>query len=356
MSGGGVYSLATRGAKDVIDHATPLVVDAVGKALRTARGASFRMTDMGCADGGTSLDMVRRAIGAVRRLAPRLPFEITYVDQPRNDYNALVGIVHGLTRFKSYLDEYPLVFPSFSATSFYRQVVPDGQLDLGFSATAMHWLSRKPCNVSDHVHAVGASGAELSTFAAQAREDWRAILLHRARELRGGGRLVLVNFCRDDEGRYLGNTGGVNMFDRFNENWRGFVDDKVITEREYANMTLPQYYNDVAEFRAPFEDPRDEVHRAGLRLEHLETRVVRCPFAAAFEEHGDAERFADEYVPTIRTWNESTYYAGLSAERPERERREIIARYYRTYRDQVARDPRGHGMDYVHAYMVIRKE
>ena len=57
----------------------------------------------------------------------------------------------------------------------------------------MHWLSHKPCDLTNHVHMVGATGAELAAFAEQGRRDWETILLHRARELVPGGRLVLVN-------------------------------------------------------------------------------------------------------------------------------------------------------------------
>ncbi len=45
--------------------------------------------------------------------------------------------------------------------------------------------------------------------------NWDDLLTARARELRPGGRLVMLNFGIDEEGRYLGNTGGVNMFDTF---------------------------------------------------------------------------------------------------------------------------------------------
>ena len=124
---------------------------------------------------------------------------------------------------------------------------------------------------------------------------------------------------------------------------------------EYENMTLPQYYNTVEEFSAPLIDPDDPVYRAGLRLEHIDTRIVACPFAESFKQHGDAARFAEEYIPTIRTWNESIYFNGLSAERPEAERRQIIEDYYNTYAERVRAKPAGHGMDYVHAYMVISR-
>jgi hypothetical protein len=52
------------------------------------------------------------------------------------------------------------------------------------------------------------------------------------RELAPGGRLVLVNFGKDEAGRYLGNTGGINMFDTFNTLWQRFAAEGVITGEE----------------------------------------------------------------------------------------------------------------------------
>ncbi len=355
MSGGGLYSLATVGAKHVIDAATPLVLDAIDALPNDALEQGFTLSDMGTADGGTSLSMVASAVEAVRARNADAPITIVYADQPRNDFNALITNVHGLGPFETYLDRFDNLFPLVSGTTFYRQILPAETLDIGFSATAMHWLSAKACNISNHVQAVGAEGDELAAYQAQAARDWRLILRHRATELKPGGRLVLINFARDEQGRYLGNTGGVNMFDTFNRIWLEFVESGRITRAEYENMTLPQYYNTVDEFSAPLTDRDDPVYRAGLRLEHVDTRIVKCPFAESFAEHGDAARFAKEYIPTIRTWNESIYFNALSAERPLEERRQIIEDYYDTYRRMVEDDPTGHGMDYVHAYLVISK-
>ena len=93
-------------------------------------------------------------------------------------------------------------------------------------------------------------------FVSQAHRDWRQILLHRADELKPGGKLVLINFARDEQGRYLGNTGGVNMFDTFNRIWLDFLEQNRAhhVAMEYENMTLPQYYNSVEEFSAPLLD------------------------------------------------------------------------------------------------------
>lgn len=355
MSGGGGYSLATKGAKDVIDAATPLVIAAIGGMDLCSSMRRFNMMDMGCADGGTSLDMVGAALARVRKSAPDTDITITYSDQPRNDFNALINITHGLSDFATYLDKLEHVYALFSANSFYRQIVPDESLHLGFSATAMHWLSRKPGNISGHVHMVGARGEERRVFAEQAAKDWETILLCRARELVRGGRLVLVNFCCDERGQYLGNTGGVNMFDTFNQIWQGLMTDSKITPEEYANMTLPQYYNNVDEFSQPLIDTASKCYQYGLRLENIETRVIPCPYAEEFKQHGDVELFADGLIPTLRSWNESIYFGALNAAKPLQQRTELIEEYYAAYRALVVQDPHNHGMGYVHAYKTTHK-
>jgi len=354
MAADGLYSLATRGAKDVIDGALPLVLDAIA-AMPEGGRAPFTITDMGCADGGTSADMVRQALAAVRDRWPGRAIRLVYTDQPRNDYNPIFRMIHGLSAMPSPVAGLDDCYVSASATSFYDRILPRGTLDLGFSATAMHWLSRKPCDIPDHVQAVGASGEALTDFAAQGRADWETILLHRAAELSSGGRLVLVNFCRDEQDRWLGHTGGVDMFGTMNGLWRGLLAEGAIGEAEYRAMTLPQYYKSVAEFRAPFDDAEGAVARAGLRLEHCETRVVGCPFAAAFRDHGDRERFARDYIPTLRSWSESTFLGALDESRPEDERRAIVANFWESYSDLVRASPEGHAMDYVHIYMTIAR-
>ena len=354
MSAGGLYSLATIGAKDVIDKATPRVLDAI-EQIELKSGEHWCFSDMGCADGGTSLELWRKVIKQIRQ-SNDSDIQIVYADQARNDFNALIKILHGLTQFDSYLPSASNVHALESGSSFYLPIVPGNSLHVGFSATAMHWLRTLPCHVSDHIHMVGATGSELATFSSQAAKDWKTILLHRARELKPSGRLVLVNFCRDEQGHYLGNTGGINMFDNFNSIWQKYVDTGIITQAEYQAMTLPQYYNTVDELCQPLNDPDSEIHQAGLRLESIETAIVPCPFAESYKIHGDAKKFAHEYIPTIRSWNESIFFGALSESRPEQERRELIEAYYDEYRSQVADNPIGHRMDYVHAYMTIAND
>src|SRR5262249_27771720 len=56
MKGAGYYSKATTGARDVINEAAPLIMAAIDRSPRNDARA-FRCADMGCADGGTSVEM-----------------------------------------------------------------------------------------------------------------------------------------------------------------------------------------------------------------------------------------------------------------------------------------------------------
>lgn len=356
MKGAGYYSKATVGAKHVMDNAAEMVLDAISRMDLKDASTVFRVTDMGAADGGTSIDLWRRVLSKVREVAPSNPIEMIYTDLPRNDFSRVFQIVHGLTDIKSYLTEVSDVHVLASGTSFHDQIVPAGTLDLGFSATASHYIVKTPCNIPEHVHMVGASGDVRSQYMDQGRHDWALMLKRRATELKPGGRLCLFNFGIDEEGRYLGNTGGVNMFDTFAELWRSLADDGIITDVEFQNTNFPQCYRTEEEFVAPLKDKDSEVYRAGLRLEHVESRVVRCPFEQDYSEnHKDAERFAREYIPTLRSWSEPTFVNGLSDTRGGEEKADIIEEFYGRYQQRVAEDPTGHAMDYVHIYLVCRK-
>src|SRR5882724_7032260 len=244
MRGAGYYSANTVGAKAVIDKVGDLVVEAIGRMPEIPNSRPFSIADFGAADGGTSIDLMRRMVEAIRAREPDRQITITYTDLPHNDFAALFRLTQGLLGQQAHtpLADVPGLFIFGSGTSFYRQIVPDGGLSFGFSATAMHWLSTRPCMIGDHVQAVGAAPAEQEQFRAQGLADWETILLHRAKELRRGGKLVLANFCVDEAGRYLGATTGANMFDEFARHWRGLLAAGRITEAEYVNAMFQQFY------------------------------------------------------------------------------------------------------------------
>jgi len=137
MSSGGAYSIATRGAQDVINAAIPIIEETLLK-MNLKEKSNFSFADIGCADGGTSLKMINQLITTLRNNNPNIQVKVHYTDQPNNDYNGLIQTVLGLGHFPSYLEKHKMVYPLFSANTFYNQILPDSSLDFGFSATAMH--------------------------------------------------------------------------------------------------------------------------------------------------------------------------------------------------------------------------
>ena len=356
MRGSGYYSDHTAGAKAVIDAAGDLAMHAIA-GMDISRQPTFAIADFGAADGGTSLDLMRRIVAGVRARAPGHPVSITYTDLPHNDFSVLFRRLHGLlgASGQSAVASLDRLYTFASGTSFHRQIFPDGTLSLGFSATAMHWLSSRPGVIADHVHAVGATDAEASPYREQAAADWVSILGARARELVPGGKLILANFCKDEHGNYLGHTGGVDMFSSFARHWRDLWRLGALSDAEYQAGTLQQFYRTATDFAAPFAEPASPARQAGLQLDHLSTRITPCPYAAAFRTHRDPEAFARAYIPTLRSWTESTFFGALDPARPMADRQALIDRFYAAYQASVASAPDGHGMDYVHCFMVITK-
>ena len=356
MKGAGYYSKATTGARDVINEATPLILSAVDRMNLKDDASAFHAADIGCADGGTSVGMWTRVLGHVRAKDPGRAIEMFYCDLPRNDFSQVFRMIHGQTDIQSYYDQIPDVYPFASGTSFHQAIFPPKSLNLAFSATASHYISKVPCNISDHVHMVGASGEERRAYEETGRIEWERLLALRARELVKGGRLCYLNFGIDAQGRYLGHSGGVSMFDTFHRLWHGLADDGIITQAEYTATNFPQVYRTSEQFTAPLRDISSLVYRAGLRLEHVEERHLVCPYAKAFADHGDAARFARDYIPTLRSWAEPTFASGLSADRPPEERARILDEFFGRYEKLVAAEPQGHGMDYVHIHLICVKE
>ena len=356
MKGGGYYSQNTQGAKHVIDKAGAHVLEHCAETIVENNRRPFTIVDYGAADGGTSLDLVTKIIAEVRSRSAQREISVMYTDLPRNDFSALFKMLDGqVPELQSYLEKFDDVYVSSTGTSFYSQVLPSESVDLGFSATAMHWLSGVPVNITDHVHSVGASGAEWEAFSQYAQNDWETILVNRAKELVSGGLLVMANFCIDEEGRYLGNTRGRNMFDTFYKLWRELVETGIITEQECMNTTFPQFYKTLEEFQQPFGDPNSTVRRAGLQLETIYTGITDCPYRAEFERSGNSVEFANSYVPTLRSWSEGVFMGGLDASRPLEQRNRIVEEFYENYNSLVRKEPDQHAMDYVHVYMVVRK-
>ena len=356
MRGEGYYSERTAGARNVINDAGAMVLN----ALRDLPPAStLRFADYGAADGGTSQQMWDMVIRNCRDAGDERQIEMMYTDLASNDFSTLFRIMQGMQGDATYAyqNHFKNVFVHACGTGFHEQLLTNASLHLGFSATAMHYVSVKPMEIPNHVHAACADIDSKTAFAKQAAVDWQNILLARAAELVPGGRFICLNFGIDAEGRYLGNTGGKHMFDHFHKFWKALYEKESITKSEYEGATFVQYYRTMEEFCAPFSDPNSDVSRAGLVLKSSSTKLTKCPYEAAFHDAGgemSSREYAESLIPTMRSWSETVFKTALKG-RDSSEINKIVDDFYQAYSDEVAADPKGHAMDYVHIILDIEK-
>ena len=254
----------------------------------------------------------------------------------------------------------PSVFSFASGTSFHRQIFPDATLSLGFSATAMHWLSRLPALIAEQVHAVGASrrGAGGVRRAGGGGLGDASCCIARANWCRAGKWCSPIS-ARTRQGRYLGATGGRNMHAQFGAHWRALHAAGAIAEGRSAHAR--RFRNSTGRLRnsaRPSTIPTARSAAPGCALEECFTVLTPCPYAARFTRPGEwsPAEFARAYVPTLRSWSESMFFGALDPSRDEAARREIVDRFYAAYEAEVAAAPEGHAMDYVHCFMRVRKE
>eukprot|EP01063_Lacrimia_lanifica_P031620 TRINITY_DN5258_c0_g2_i3.p1 TRINITY_DN5258_c0_g2~~TRINITY_DN5258_c0_g2_i3.p1 ORF type:complete len:857 (+),score=371.78 TRINITY_DN5258_c0_g2_i3:85-2655(+) len=396
--GAGQYTAETKGCFDVIATATPMLLpklpDVVDMAIdKTSKGAkTLRVADYGTADAGTSLGLMNELIKVCDAHAKdeNLQYRIEYEDQTLNEWRSVFRHAYGDIEVRDANGAvlpapwklYPgRVFVSGVGLTFFEQCMPAASVDVGMSFTAMHWLSRDPIGAAatslkgteEYVHHAqvvrdrvrGVDVERLPSIEAhekQAAKDWYAIMKAREAEMVSGGVFMLVNFTVSSEGHLLGGSEvGQSMYDNFGRCWKALqAEDGLISEAEVRALSFPNYYRSQEEVLAPLQGETENGPRLGFAVAEIETKVVRCPYREAWTSGKckgmTAEEYARWFVPTTRTWSNSTFHAALSAERPAAEREEIVGRFWERYTQLVAEAPAEHGMDYVHCYAILRRE
>ena len=185
--------------------------------------------------------------GLRKRIRPNRSISIFHIDQPSNDFNSLFEVLDADPN-RYGVDE-PEVYSAAIGKSFYEKVLPSGSVHLGWSSYAAVWLSRVPALIPGHFISIRSTGSVRAEFERQAAQDWEAFLTLRARELRPGGRLVVVLPGIADDG----SVGLEPIFDHANAALEEMVADGVITSEERSRMTLQAHPRRKRDLLAPFE-------------------------------------------------------------------------------------------------------
>src|SRR3712207_3504621 len=332
MKGHGFYNEHSRPQQTADILGLPLLGRAVEEMTVPQGAESVAVADYGAAQGRNSLGPMRLAVEKVRwRTTSSSPIVVIHTDLPQNDFGSLFALVEASP--ESYLRSVENVFALAAGKSFYERIFPDDYLSLGWTAISVHWLSKIPCNLPDHVYAQRAGQRVRKAYAEQASEDWQLFLRHRAHELEPGGELIVVAVTTDD----MGNTGGEALMDLTNEPMLAMVEAGFIRPEEYRRMNMPAYHRTMEEFTEPL--------RSGALTEDLILKEgIRARFPdqlwPGYEQTGDANAFAGSYTEFMRAFTEVPLFAGLDADRTPADRERLANEYFERMKSLIEANPK----------------
>jgi len=181
------------------------------------------------------------------------------------------------------------IFPSAVGRSYFQPILAPNTVHLGWNSWTVHWLSRNPVEVSDHVVA-GFSTDEQAKLAVrqQAAQDWRDFLAARARELRPGAKLFCLSPAAHDDRRTW-----IWLFDQL---WASILDMKnagLLTSQEALKMTLPIAARTLADIKEPFS--QDGTFGA-MALELADVVTTPDPFWPDFQSTGDTRQLGQSWA------------------------------------------------------------
>jgi indole-3-acetate O-methyltransferase len=280
--GTGYYSDHTLGCFRVIEKAQKQVLEAIESVMLDVIVAqahnkpmeSFNFADLGAADGGTSMNMWKTVFQYIRGRESAngscaTPICLYYEDQPINDFTSLFMRIHGLlpttyrsnTQDKDFFGKIPEVYTFASGTSFHKQCFPSNSIIFEFSSTAIHWLRDKPPSLQTVIHSSlvpwdlddshDADPSPLSqdirtkhAIERQSMAELVEMLRQRSKELVKGGRCLFLLLAEDEQGQYLGKTRSFpnSVLDILNRLWKQMSQEGIITETEFINTTMCNFY------------------------------------------------------------------------------------------------------------------
>lgn len=292
MEAGGSYNLHAKIPAGGGSLALPYLEEAARSCALRATSDPIVIADYGSSQGKNSLAPIRAAVKCLRaRVGAERPVSVVHVDQHANDFNTLFDLLHRDPERYSMGD--PHVFSSAIGRSFYENVFPREQVDLGWSSYAAVWLSRVPALVPGHFVYLASTGDVRAAFDRQAADDWKLFLSLRAQELRPGGRLVVVLPGLSDAGV----SGFEPLFNSANAVLDELVYEQVTSDDERKRMALGSYPRQRTQLLEPFS-PDGQFQ--SLSVEHCHLFDLPDAAWADYQLDGNVEAFVSRHAAFFR--------------------------------------------------------
>ncbi len=289
MEGDGAYNRNSRVQAAGISAAVALLQEAAREVPVAPPPETVVVADYGASEGKNSLLPIATALRVLRpRAGAARPIGIVHTDLPGNDFSALFETLNNDPQ--SYLRDDPAAFAYAVGRSYFEPLLPPESVTLGWCSWAIQWLSRVPAEIPDQVQvAYSRDPVSRAAFERQAAEDWLTFLAQRGRELKAGGRLIVLTMASDDGGRF----GYAPVLEAMYATLVEMVDDAFLSHSELRRMAIPTVGRSREEFAKPFSDGG---RFADLALERLEIFMGEDRIWEGYERNGDAKTFGSEWA------------------------------------------------------------
>jgi hypothetical protein len=284
------------------------------------------IADYGSSQGKNSLAPMRAAIETLRsRVGADRSVVICHVDLPINDFNTLFRTLD--LDPDSYTRDAANVYACGIGRSFFQNVLPPGSVHLGWSAYAVQWLSCVPAVPTDHLWSASLSGPARTIYEQQGAQDWESFLTLRAKELRPGGRLVVV--CP-------GVGSGQAIADHADAVIADMVKEGTISATERSRMVLACWVRSKHDYLAPFQ--RDG-RFSNMTVEHCDSTPQADAVWEQYQRDGNAEPLAIKHAAFFRATFLPTLAAALTRGDDPEARRIFGDRLEHRLRQRLLREP-----------------
>jgi len=316
----------------------------------------FVVTDYGCGPARSALEAVRPAVETYRQLDPAGSLVVRHMDQPGNDWNALLALVFGRD---GYQGQAPGIRTEIAAGSFYDVMAAPASVALGTCFAASHWLRR-----SLSVHSPGTvwfadlEGEARTAVAALARADWTRFLHCRARELRRGGVLLVstLGAVPDASERNGIRASARKLYRVIHDVAYRMVADGLLKASALDRFLFSLWFPTAGEARAPVEDEPDLAEAFEIIDSSVAPAAVN-PQDVYAHAIGDPAAYARLYAGYIRGFGESSLRLHLfrpSARSPAEEDA-LTATFFQRLTEAYQAEPGRHASETLIVTLILRR-
>jgi hypothetical protein len=298
MKGNGYYdqnSLLQRSLMETTSDRLELAVNSIVSVFSSDE--YLQIADYGCSEGRNSiLGFVKPVIDFISKKRPGVSVSVILEDQPSNDFST---VSKNAEEFKK---NYPTVYFLMSAGSFFTQIIPNSSLHLGFSSSAVHWLSQN-IPLVELFNENKIVEENYKRWSDVAKDDWESFLKSREKELKSGGQMVICVLSDLKKG----NRCVQDLFNILHRILIQMKNENIIEKQEMDGVTCSVYFRNMEEIKHPFQQANYP-----LRLLFTNSFEAPNPLYELFLKNQDANEYASALTKTIRAFLESSIRRGLS--------------------------------------------